>query len=520
MQTVSDAWKSAQLQNLVPESFVEISYRITDPNAESDASGTDNGHVEFSDTSQIVDEVDNIYEKYATLEHNVWTLDGTFPILPVQVTQSTGFVSSVLSGEDCTFSTPPVVTISFTQVHENAIPGLTLQWSEAFGQYATDFSITAYNGTSVVASTTVTGNTQTTQFVSLDISNYNKIEVQVNRWCLPCCRARIEQITLGAIKVFGKSMLMGYEHTQSSSLLSMELPKAEIIFDINNVTEEWNPDNPQGVYKYLIERQEISVRYGFKLNGNIEWISAGVFFMSGWETPQNGITAKFTARDVLEFMNNPFVATTGTYTLAALAQQAFEQSDLPLLSDGSLRWQIDSSLESISVTIPTNEDGEVAFEYTCAEVVQLCANACCCVLYQDRTGIVHVEPLSTTLTDYIINGFVSYQNAEYEISKELKSVSVNNDLGTVANATVGEVQTMENPLLQNATAANTVAEWVRSVLSNRKTLSGEYRADPRLDVLDKITVSNKYATNSVYISEVKYTYNGAFRGSYEGRVME
>jgi hypothetical protein len=61
-------------------------------------------------------------------------------------------------------------------------------------------------------------------------------------------------------------------------------------------------------------------------------------------------------------------------------------------------------------------------------------------------------------------------------------------------------------------------EWIKDCLKNRKTLSGEFRADPRLDALDKVTVENKYATNSVFITSVKYSYGGAFRGEYEGRI--
>ena len=56
------------------------------------------------------------------------------------------------------------------------------------------------------------------------------------------------------------------------------------------------------------------------------------------------------------------------------------------------------------------------------------------------------------------------------------------------------------------------------MLKGRKTLNGEYRPDVRLDPLDKITVQNKYTQNQVYITGTKYTYTGAFSGTYEGRV--
>ena len=43
MQNTSTAWKLAQAQTLVPESFVEITYTINDPEAQVDATAADNG---------------------------------------------------------------------------------------------------------------------------------------------------------------------------------------------------------------------------------------------------------------------------------------------------------------------------------------------------------------------------------------------------------------------------------------------------------------------------------------------
>lgn len=512
MQNCSPAWKTAHTQTLVPESFVEISYRVGDPAAQFDATATDNGSEAFANTAQVVDELEKVYTPYATFEQDQWILDGSMPLLPEVVTQDMGFVSDVLCGEDRTFNPAPVITISFSQVHEGLIPGVTITWSTAFNEYATEFAVTAYNGSSVVASKIVTDNNNVHSVVQVDIENYDKIEIEILEWCMPFHRARVEEILVGVMEVFTKSELLGYEHTQHVSLLSAELPKAQIVFTLHNIENEWNPDNPQGLWRYLLERQELVVRYGYKVGDSIEWIKAGTFYMSEWDTPSNGISAVFTARDMLEYMRGRFEKTTTTLTLHELATQAFEQSGLPKTRHGEDKWALDNALSSITVTLP--ED----FDFTRAEVVQLCANAACCVFYQNRDGILIVEPLANVLSDYVINKHVSYANPEYEISKELKSVDVNEGMGTATNSATGEVQTMKNPLIQNGTVADAVADWIKDCLKERRTLSGEFRADPRLDALDKITVENKYATTPVFITNIKYSYGGAFRGEYEGRV--
>ena len=71
--------------------------------------------------------------------------------------------------------------------------------------------------------------------------------------------------------------------------------------------------------------------------------------------------------------------------------------------------------------------------------------------------------------------------------------------------------------LFNGSGAELVAKWTADYLRNRKLLSGDFRADPRLDALDRIINENQFSQTVVLVTDVEFTYNGAFRGSYEGR---
>lgn len=517
MQTPSTLWKQTlgcydtpDRPKFVPVSYVEVEYKVTDPEAQRSAVATENDGSSWSNVAQITTELDKTYINFPTLELNNWLLDGTEVLVSDPIEGDTGFVSAVLSGADGMFTARPVITVTFDKVYTETIPGVTVKWSAAYGQWATDFAVRVYNGEEVVKEYTVTDNTQITSMALEDISGYDRIEVEIIKWSLPYARARVEEILAGIIKVYDKSNLMGFEHINSADILSLSLPENSVVFSLSNVTQEWNPDNPTGNVKYLIETQQINVKYGFKLGDTIEWIKGGTYYMSGWDTPSNGITANFEAASLLGFMDATYVVSNTTLTLKALAEDALTQAELPVNSDGTAKWSIDESLAGITVTLP--ED----FKRTLAQVVQLCANAACCVVRIDRGGNVIIEKMSDTLTDYLIDQFVSYQNAEYSLSKPLKAVAINDDAVTLTVGNTGEVQRISNELIQDSTA---VAEWVRDSLVGRKTLSGDFRADPRLDALDMVTVKNKYATNTVVVTDVKYTYNGAFRGEYKGRVV-
>ena len=515
MISVSEQWKAIQKERLLPISEIEIEYNITEPGVQADANSTATPEETFSGAENIVHELLNDEPKYATLEHNQWLLDGTFEVLPVEVPMANGFISSNLSGADKTFAAVPTITITFSQVHYGTVPGLTLIWSKTYDEWAEEFRITAYNGDTVVARAEITGNRDVTTYALTAIQGYNKIVIEILKWCLPYRRARLMECLIGIKKVYTKADLMGFEHEQSADLLSAELPKNAIVFKLDNSHNIWNPDNPIGAEKYLMEKQTISVKYGFHINGGVEWIRAGTFYMSEWSTPSNGLEASFTARDILEFCGDIYSGPRSG-TLLSIVQAALEQSGID--SDTYL-------LDEAALSAVNTDFSADTTEYTCSEVLQMCANAACCCLRQCRNGFLRIQPVVVNLTDYVIGQLSdgvnnSYSHPEFDLTKELKSVSVNSGLGTAANSATGNIQTVDNPLIVDAATANAVAAWCRDCLKNRKIVSGEFRADPRLDALDTVTVVSKYGSNSVQITNVKYTYNGAFRGTYTGRVME
>lgn len=594
MQPVSANWLNNQRQTLVEESFVEVSYDIADPDALADASASDNGSIYIANTPQVVSEVAKDIVPYATLERNIWLLDGSRKNIPSSDYGDTGYVSDILSTESCNFDKIPIVEISFTEIHTPVIPGITITWADTYNEYAEDFRVTAYNGATLVAEKNIINNKSIMSIVELDIENYDLIRIEILKWCLPYHRARISNIFLGINRIYTKTDLMEFEHSQEVDPLNAKLPKMSVRFGIDNTSDEYNPNNEAGMSKYLMERQEIRTRYGYKMDGSIEWIDGGVFYLSEWEAPQNGISANFEARDILEFMRSTYmkgVYSSAGVSLYSLATAVFEEANLPLNSDGTVKWVIDDSLKNIYTNAPLPL-------VSLAECLQMIANAAACVLYADRNGILHIEPIKTESEDYTIDNFNSFKKSEISLTKPLLQVDVTtyshfvDDVGkelyngvipingsksiyitysdpavnvsaNVTNGTLvsanyytnaclltitgngdvsvnitgdilktsetiittpsgeekGEIQRVENPLITTAERALVVGAWVKDYLSNRKILSSEWRADPRLDVMDIITVKNNYGSFPMRTTSVSFTYNGAFRGQSEGRIL-
>ena len=515
MIAVSKAWAAAQNEVLLPEMFVEITYSVTEPGLDEDATVSGTHEEDFSDASQLVGgDLENIY---ATLDYGAWGLDGGYGYED-GTPDAPGYVTEVLSDADGYFTEYPTLRVDFGSRHDMLIPGISITWSKALNGWATDFRVTAYNANTVVAQKTVTGNTELYTTVWVDLVGYTTITIEILRWSHPYQRVRVSGIELGVQSIYTKTDLTGFTHTQSADLLSATLPKNEITFKLRNDDDRWNPDLPTGKEKYLLEQQEIRVRYGMELEGNIEWIDGGIFWLSEWNTPANGLEATFTARDAIGFMGDEYTGPRSG-SLYDLAIEAFEQANLSTLGDGSAQYKVDESLRDIATDF--SEDGS---EYTIAEMLQMIAHAGCCVFYQDRRGVIHIESRPKKYSGYMIEPRISYSHPEYELSKPVRSIVVEygteRQTASVAVGVRGEIQTVNNPLIIAEERALAVGESAKEILQTRKTVSGEFRADLRLDALDNIIVASKYASNVLGITDVEYSITGgAFRGKYTGRVV-
>ncbi len=420
MQVVSDAWKAAHTERLLDENYLEITIEIGDPESMQDGTASDNGADEMANTGNISRGVSLQPAKYAMLDWNMWTLDGTYAIVPDDHPDDTGFIGTSISDEDGRFEVPPVVTITFSQTFERLIPGVTITWAAEYGEYPRHFHIAAYNTDEVVAEMEITGNASAVTAVNMDIVNYNRFVITVYDWCLPLHRARISEVFVGLQKLYRKSEIMSYNNSVSISPLSNKLPKYEINFEVSNVDGEYDPNNPEGMTKYLMERQAVGVRYGMRVNGKPEYISGGRYYLNEWKSPQNGISAEFRARDSLEYLQGRYFK--GTYnpagtSLYALAEAVLTDANLPRMRDGSNQWMLDDSLKEIITTgaLPV---------CSIAECLQLISNAACCVLTMSRAGNIIIAPMQHEPSDYTVSAFNSYKKPELELSKQLRSVEI------------------------------------------------------------------------------------------------
>ena len=586
---VSDAWKNAHQQMILPESFLEITMGVIDETVTGTVSGTN--EADFAHSLTVVNNEE--YEgrpEYAFLEHNLWSLDGSKTVLE---NTNSYYTSGYVTNNASTGS----LTIKLPAVNNNSIPGFVIVWSAEYETYATKFTVAVKNGTRTVATATVTDNKSNVSLIDLPVSGYNSVTITVQEWSHPNQRNRIDSVMFGQRIIFTKDDIISYSHEQSGSPLGTELSKNSIEFEVDNSDGRWNPLNPSGMSKYLYERQKVKVRYGLETISGVEWIQAGVFYLSEWKAPSNGISASFSARDSFEFLMNctydrPYLdgvtvsegrvyiskedavyINSDNHLLTVLpsgtAVKVYETSvwysesygDDPeepgimvyridqgwlwadyvrITSDTNLFMDLSKALSSCvpsDITIIAGDEITAGVSaptgivgMNTAEFVQQCVSSYGVTAWQNAEGMLLLLSPGTGLSDYVISANASYMHPEVELAKPLRRVNMVQHYqfsDDTRNAQYevspsGEDITVDCAYLwrfdarTDALAAKYINWW-----KHREVVSGEFRADPRLELFDVVQVETKYGTLSpVMITYLKYSYNGSFRGTYEGKVIE
>lgn len=512
MIAVSNNWKNLFSNTILPEGFVDITYNLTDNNLSeiSTVSGLGTSWV-LSNLQEVVDASIVQERRYATFERNAWVLNGSSEIAPVSNVTGSGYVSTTWANYDATYGTNPKVTTTLSETPSKPIMGVTVSFASEYREYAVDFTISFFNASSVkIKEIVVTGNAEYTRmFYVSGLETVRSVSVEVSRWNIPFRLVKVMEVFLGLRRTYTKKDLTSFEHNSSADVLAGELPQNSITFRVDNSGNPplWNPDLPESFEAELLIKKPLRVRYGFKINNNIEWIRSGVFYMSEWDTPANGLEASFTARDLIEFCNVEYIGMKSG-SLTTIAQTALEQI-------GIKTGQYSLELKAINVDFSADEA-----RYTVAEVLQMIASSSNCVIHQDGRGVLNIKPLNEIDYGYVIEKMNCYSHPEFELTKSLKQVNINDSMSIYPTILPdeGEVLTLNNPLI-NGTNGIEVAKHCYELLVGRKKIKANFRIDPRLEVLDRVSIVSRFSTNDIYVTDVKIKFDGSFKGTIEGRVI-
>lgn len=416
MKIVSNEYKDSMNSILRGQSLVKVLFSNVNTTASSDGEWDDNDeHVSYSEFDTVNYEYD-YGATYSTLELNRWLLNGTQRMLGEVLGIQEGFVSNILSDEEGEYTNKPIIIREFENHH--AIPGLTINFDTVEKDYPLQLSVYYYYQGQLV-DTQVVSVKDTMVTVACGADEVDKIEIEIDRM-LPYRRIRIERIQFGLEVVFGNDEIVSTSQSHDVDPLTRRLPEESMSFTIIDFEHKYDPDNTQGLYKYIDKNSPIEIRFGYRLpNDTIEWVKGDKYVLSGKPSVAND-QATFKGTGLIGSMSKTYYkGVLGTHSLYELAESVLEDAGLNPTPQGENPWVIDESLQNIYTNAPLPID-------THMNCLQLIAHAGRCRLYTDDDNVIHIKSFGVTLKG-IYSG-VTTDNGHEEFS-EWASVDKGNSYG-------------------------------------------------------------------------------------------
>lgn len=506
----------------------------------------------FSREDQISNRERKLSYKYGTMERSKWLMDGSFVIPPKPQDEDTdkaevGWWSFWTSDASGNFETPPVVTITFPEVHSSL--GITITFDTVTGETAKNFDVKVYDEAgSMIHQWFFSNNSKPVVVLDQIYDNYKKVEVRITQWSKGHHRAVISEIDFGITQEYTGEKIISMKVIEEMDLLGSTMPSNEFEFTIDNSNREFNIINPEGFYRFIQTGQEAKVYIGVKINDDeeediFEEILMGTFYLTEWKSDLNALTTTFTARDIINSLESQ-----PEYVSELVKPNLYDLAVDVLTKSGVTRYEIDTRLrdiDSLGFLEPINP--RVAMQHI--------AIASQSTGYQNREGVMilkHFEPIQTS-TGYMIfagpDEYAGVTTPEVLVDYGYQAIDFDNLFGepeivlesavkaltfdvhhhetymtevTIENpdpsANKGVTYKYQNPLIITPVQAQQVANWMFLEYDFDAKYTAVWRQNPAFEVGEAVAIEDIYGgMKKVRISKQEFNFAGYLDGVTEGK---
>ena len=401
MYQVSNFYEEQIRQDIRNLSYIKVKFGLVNPDAVKNAYLVSTSPKLSFATDPELQNLNKVARWYSTLETNFWVLDGSMNIYPTNNNYQ-GYISSQLSSEDtCEYPDGIHFVIGFTS-GVYAFRGLTFTFDNIQNVYPTEIQIIGYlNDTQIYSSTVEVNSAEFTLEQDIpEVGSYiNKLEIICTKSSTPNRRLRLQDITLGVIKTMTSDIITSATWTRSNDLMNTVLPSNALSFSFYDINNEYNPDNPEGIWEYLETGQAVSFTLGYELNdGSIEWIPGSTLYTTGNPSVDNsGALANVTFSTNSQLQSLTDIYNEGTYYAPGMS--------LYMLADNILRWcglvdDADHALYTLSPKLRNYKFNGVLPAKEARQLLQLIANAGMCLVNVDRSGQIVFFERSTVESEF------------------------------------------------------------------------------------------------------------------------
>ena len=270
------------------EGYMEIMMYVPDPNITISSVSSDD-ILQYSNIEAIKDirQYSNI--TIATLEENLWLLNGRFPNV-VDGTTTPGYISNTMSDDDGEFETNPNITVNVA--HPSKVEFFSIMLNPSVpSAYPNTINITAYdNNYNELGSFTQdlvyqedsgeidedTGEPiMVTRLIStlpsvifeMNLENVSKLEIEFVGTRYKHRRIRVSTVLFGKLIYINQNDIVGSDFMDKTSYAADTIPSRTFKFDLNNYDHIYDVDNPDNGFVELDKQTRVMVRSGYNIYG-------------------------------------------------------------------------------------------------------------------------------------------------------------------------------------------------------------------------------------------------------------
>lgn len=460
----------------------------------SDAVITANDTAILGSLAQTADEIDAVSVKWTSLEPDFWRLDGTYDLLPDDTDGlQVGWWSSVLSGADGVFDTPPFVQYMFDE--ELASIGWTLYFDAKTGQYPTQTRVELLAADGTVTETLVyAGNSPMQAMAYPGGVPYTGVRFTFLSTSEPFRRIRLSEVLMGLIKRYDRDTLGTVSLVYGAALDASALPSRQLVFTFDNADGSFNLLDPQEIFRHLQEGHTLDV--DMVVGG--EAVYMGEFFFDHADASRSVIVPEITAADrAIKLESYTFDGgrdASATLSAAIAEVLGVTGMEIPVMFGG------DTASRTVHMSVPEGT--------TVREAVRMMAQAARCTPYFDREGVLRFEDFAVkAVPDGEITADELYDFSGVSVSERVYGVRlwVQDNYRIGADGTPGRQKVFfsgneslavgySNPCIADS-EGQAVAEWLLRTANMMRRYKVRNRCDPAVEIGDTLRIADAYGND-------------------------
>lgn len=270
------------------EGYLEIVMYTPDPTIQIE-SVIANDKLDACDISTITDITKFTSNTIATLEENLWLLDGRFIVY--QGRKVNGYISNTISDDTGKFETNPNMIVKLSQpafvenfsvILNSAVPSgypknIKIHCydsdNKALGTYTTDIEWTEDTGEVDEEGQPIyqIKLLETLPSVNFEINKegVDHLLIEYGDTRFRNRRIRVSSLLFGKTLVLDQDSVLNVDYTDKTSYVCDTLPSRTFSFDVNNYNSMYNIDNPNNGYIKLDKQTRIRFRNGYNVCGYV-----------------------------------------------------------------------------------------------------------------------------------------------------------------------------------------------------------------------------------------------------------